>query len=334
MFFREKKSRYGEAVPDWRKVIPQVVKMGDSKPVGRRKWREYTRLFCVLLSAFTMFVVIAVVAERLANGGDEGDGLSFSRLEVATNGALDETWVRDFLGIRETRSDVGVIALREKLESYPQIRKARVVREGGATLRIELQERAAVARFRSGDGRIFNVGDDGILFPSETYFSAIQDKLPFVTDVEISQSENGINAIANADLLLDFLNVVRRNYSGMRCSWEAVSARDLPKKLLPVRFLQPWAVLRVKPAFPSQPGLPRVKEIVFSAQNFRNELALLGASDSLEKIRGYYERVPEEREKDHKIVFITNRKNARRPVLEMRIIPLSGTSGAGRMRDI
>ena len=37
--------------------------------------------------------------------------------------------------------------------------------------------------------------------------------------------------------------------------------------------------------------------------------------------------------KNSKIVFITNRKNTRRPVLEMRIIPLQETRGSGRMRD-
>lgn len=330
MFFREKKSRYGDAVPDWRKVIPQVVKItGESEPAGGKKWREYARMFFVLLSAFTMFVVIAVVAERLANGGEDDERLSFARMKLTTNGALEEAWVRDFLNLRESAS--GVIALRKKLETYPQIRKARVVREGGNALRIELQERAAIGRFRDGDGRVFNIGDDGVLFPAETYFTAIQDKLPFITDVEVTQQKNGFRTISNADVLLDFLNFVRRNYSEMRCSWESVSAKELPQKLLPMHFIQPWAVLRVK-SFPmTEPGLPRVREIVFSAQNFRDELALMGATDSMKKIREYYEQAPEEREKEHKIVFITNRKNARRPVLEMRIIPLQGTHGSGRM---
>lgn len=329
MFFRKKKSRYGEAVPDWRKVIPQVVKMGDTQPGGTRKWREYFRIFFVLSSAFVMFVVIAVVAERLANGGEDNERLSFAQVKLVTNGALEEAWIRDFLNIRSAPSSV--IALRKKLESYPQIRKARVVREDGNTLRIELQERAAIARFRTEDGRVLNVGDDGVLFPSETYFTAIQDQLPFVSDVEIAAIDGGLEAVANADLLLDFLNVVRRDYPEMRRFLERVSAKDLPQKLLPMRFVQPWAVLRVKPAFPQDSGLPRVREIVFSAQNFRSELALMGSSDSLAKIREFYERAPEEREREHKIVFVTNRKNTRRPVLEMRIIPIRATHGTGRM---
>ena len=333
MFFRKRKSRGGEAVPDWRKVIRQDVKMGDTSVAeGRRRW-EYFRVFFVLLSAFTMFVVIALVAERLANGGEEEERLSFARMKLMTNGAIEENWVRDFLNIREARSNVSVISLRKKLESYPQIRKARVVREGGNVLRIELQERAAIARFRAEDGRIFNIGDDGILFPAETYFATIQDTLPFVLDVEIAQDKNGFESIVNADLLLDFLNVVRRNYPKIRCNWESVSAKDLPHKLLPMHFAQPWAVLRVKPSFPPELGLPRVREIVFSAQNFRKELALLASADSMKKIREHYERFPAEREKSSKIVFITNRKNTRRPVLEMRIIPLQETRGSGRMRD-
>lgn len=333
MFFRERKSRHGSAVPDWRKVIPQVVKIkGDSKPAGDKKWREYSRMFFVLLTAFTMFIVIAVVAERLANGGDENERLSFARVELTTNGALEETWVRDFLNIREARSSV--IGLRKKLESYPQIRKARVVRRGGNSLHIELQERVAVARFRGADGRIFNVGDDGVLFPSETYFTAIQDKLPFVCDVEIAKNPNGFDVIADADLLLDFFNVVRRNYSELRCSWESVSARDLPQKLLPLRFPQPWAVLRVKPLRTADSAWPCVREIVFSAQNFRDELALLNSAESLKKIREHYSQFPEEYEKEHKIVFIFNRKNARRPFLEMRIIPLQRAHGIGRTRDV
>ena len=334
MFFRKKKSRGGNAVPDWRNVIPQVVKMGDTQPVRTRKWREYFRVFFGLLSALAMFFVIAVVAERLANGGEEDVRLSFTRLKLETNGALEKAWVSDFLGIRESRANVSVIALRKKLESYPQIRKARVVREEGNTLSIELQERAAIARFCTEDGRILNVGDDGVLFPAETNFASIQETLPFVLDVELTKLENGFDAICNVDLLLDFLNVVRRNYLKMRCSWKSVSAKSLPRTILPMHFVQPWAVLRVTPLESAEPELPKIREIVFSAQNFRDELALLGSSDSIAKIREYFSRVPAESEKEYRIVFIVNRKNSRRPILEMRIIPLQEPRTNGRMRNL
>lgn len=335
MFFRKRKSRYGNAVPDWRKEIPQIVKMGNTQPVRPRKWREYFRLFFVLASGLAMVFLIAGVAERLANGDDEEDGLLFPRLKLVTNGALEEAWVRDFLEIREARASAGVIALRKKLESYPQIRRARVVREGGNVLRIELQERSAIARFRREDGRILNVGDDGVLFPAETYFASVQETLPFVYDVEFAKSESGFDVIRNADLLLDFLNVVRRNYPEMRRTWESVSAKDLPRVLLPMHLSQPWAVLRVKPFPPDQADFPRVREIVFSAQNFRDELALLGSPDSIRKIREYFSRLQEESSKEYKIVFITNRKNVRRPILEMRIIPVRETrNGGARMRNL
>ena len=322
MFFRKKKSRGKAAVPDWRRTIPQIVKIGDTGSAKKLWWRSFRRASGVAASALAMILLTAVVAERLANGGDDsGRRIRIARLNLTTDGALDEAWVRAFSGVGESGADVSVSALRKKLESYPQIRRARVSRDDGDALRVELEERVALARFRDADGKIFIVGDDGVLFPAETHFGTVEAEYPFVEDAVPATLPNGFRTLAETPPLMEFLNFAFREHRATLKGWESVSAKDLAKSPFPARFPQPWRLLRVRPrpaADVPADGAPRIRirEIVFSAQNFREEFALFDSEDCAKKLRGRFDP-----DRTYRVVFISNRKNERRPITEMRLVP-------------
>lgn len=323
MFFPKKSTRKTQIVPDWRKVIPQTVKYGDTTDSGKKRLRDYLNTVFAVSALLVMLVILAVVADRVVNGEPVADTrFAMTRLTVETDGALTEKWVRDFTNIREQGADISLTALQRKLERYPQILKARVYRGSGNALRVVLNERTAIARFRQSNGETVLLGSDGVLFPAGTYFKNIQEDLPFVSDIPVPE-QGELKAINNMPVL-DFLNFTLQNYPHMLREWESVSGRDVQQTMLPAKFFQPWAVLRVKPYFNPDSELPNIGEIVFSAQNFREELKLLGSPDTTKKVREHLSHFPSSREKKHRIIFIINRKNERQPHLEMRIIPVRG----------
>lgn len=328
MFFRKRESRRAPIVPDWRKVIPQAPKIGDTASAKDRQRRSYLQTFFVLISAVTMVVIIAVVTERLLNGGGSDASLPMSRLSLETNGALTEPWVRDFVNPQGKDSDISVIALQRKLESYPQIRRAQVSRGNGNTLRIRLEERMALARIRLANGKLAMLGDDGVLFPAETYFKNVQNDFPLVTDV-LPNTQEPVRVVTNP-ALLDFLNFTLKNYPRALHEWESISGKDIQDPLFSADLPQPWAVLHVKPYMNPDSGFPNIREIIFSAQNFREELKLLCSPDTARKVREHFERNAGSAGKKHRIVFVVNRKNERLPHLEMRIIPIQSERRSGR----
>lgn len=331
MFFRKRKSRRTQVVPDWRKVIPQTPTIGDTSSAKKRRRRSYLQTFFVLVSSVIMVLIIAVVADRLLNGDGSEMRFRMTRLSVETNGALTEAWVQGFAGPQGQDADVSVVALQRKLESYPQIRQAQVSRRRGNTLHIRLQERTALARVRLTNGQVAMLGDDGVLFPAETYFKNVQSDFPFVTDI-LPASQEPVRAIDNKPLL-DFLNFTLKNHPRMLREWESISARDIREPLFSDRFAQPWAVLHVKPYFNPDSEFPNIRELVFSAQNFREELKLLCSPDTADKVHAFFEQNPEARERRHRIVFIMNRKNERTPILEMRIVPAQQERGNRRSHN-
>lgn len=323
MFFPKKKTRKTQIVPDWRKVIPQAVKYGDTDSSRKKRLKNYLNTVFAVVALLTMLIILAVVADRVVNGKPAEDmRFSMTKLMVETDGALTEKWVRDFANIRERGADISLTALQRKLEHYPQIQKAQVYRGSGNALRIVLKERTAIARFRQPDGKTVLLGSDGILFPSETYFKNVQEDFPFVTDILLP--ERGELKTINNTPILNFLNFTLQNYPHMLREWESVSGKDIQQTMLPAKFFQPWAVLRVKPYFNPASKLPNICEIVFSAQNFREELKLLGSPDTAKKVQKFLSEHPNSREKKYRITFIINRKNERQPHLEMRIIPVRG----------
>lgn len=323
MFFPKKKTRKAQIVPDWRKVIPQAVRYGDTDGSRKKRLKNYLNTVFAVGTLLVVLMILAVVADRVVNGEPaEETRFAMTKLTVETDGALTEKWVRDFANIRERGADISLTALQRKLERYPQILKARVYRGNGNALRIVLKERTAVARFRQPDGKTVLLGSDGVLFPAETYFKNVQEDFPFVTDI-LLPGRGELKTIDNAPLL-DFLNFTLQNYPHMLRGWESISGKDVQQSMLPAKFFQPWAVLRIKPYFNPDSELPNINEIVFSAQNFREELKLLGSADTAKKVRDFLSEHPNSREKKYRITFIINRKNERQPHLEMRIIPVRG----------
>lgn len=318
MFSKKKEARSEAHVPDWKKIVAQRVRIGnETKSAKKRRFRNFFRASLMGIVAAAVLALMVFVWTK-TTGTEAENEMTPLVIKLKTDGFLDEAWLRAWANVPAGTREVGIVALRKKLETYGQIKQAEIVRGRGNSLQITLKERAGVARVQLGN-RVEIVASDGILFPAETFVSA-QNRLPFITGATVVAGANGRESLQNIDVLLKFLAAVRRDYSHFLLEWESISIKDLPARILDADT--PWAVLRVKPLAEAQnPGFPRLREIVFSAQHFEKELALLGSPDAQAKIEQRF--AEENRDKLYDIVFLTNRKHAHRTFQEMHIIPIS-----------
>ena len=324
MFFRKKKSRARNIVGDWRTTIRQNIRTGGTSSAKRRLFYGWAKTLTVCTITVGAFALFAIVWAKMTSDASE-DGFAPLKIEMRTDGVLDEKWFHAWTGVDFGSRDVSITQLRKKLERYGQVKNAEVTRGRGNSLRVVLRERNAVGRLAFADGSVKMLADDGVLFPAETFVIA-QDKLPFITGARTEERADGLEQARGIAPLLKFLAIVRRDFPEMLLEWRSVSVKDLPDEIYEEKFPQPWAVIRVK-TIPERmnPAFPPISEIVFSAQNFEEELALWGAQDTQAKLEKRF--TDEDRGKQpHRVVFITNRKNAHRPIPETRIIPLSDSS--------
>ncbi|MCD8283793.1 MAG: hypothetical protein LUD39_02455 [Opitutae bacterium] len=318
MPFPKKKSRKPQATW-WYQEIPQRVRLGTSEEARRRKRRVILQMAVSLFGTLAVFVAaVWLVFEMLHD--DDVSAFSVVRLEYRTDGALEEDWVREFTGLTLDSGGQSPIELRRKLESYPQILEAQVSRDEKNLLKISLKERSGIARvFDGAEEKI--LASDGVLFPKETSFSMTQDRLPLVLDAKFFDDASGLRKIANGDVLLRFLETVRRDHITLLAEWESISVHDLPDELFSDELSQPWAVLHVREHDNLRSAaFPKISEIVFSAQNFEKELELWDSTDTQMKLEKHFANT-NSKPASMRVVFISNAKNIHHPIPEIRIIP-------------
>ncbi len=320
MSSRNKKSRKPQE--DWWYItVPQHVEFGTSEEARRRHRNEVLRMTIAFIGGTLVFVFLVWLGFRIAEEmKHEENSFSIVRLEYQTDGALEEEWVRKYTGLTLKSGIQNPIELRRKLENYPQILEAQVSRDDKDLIKISLRERYGIARVYDGSEEKI-LSSDGVLFPKETGFAMTQNALPLVLDANFYDDEHGFRHLANGDVLLDFINEVRQSHPALMTEWESISMRDLPDELFSEEFPQPWAVIRVKERRNLRGNtLPKISEIIFSAQNFGEELRLWDSSDTQTKLEKYFQN--EKTKPDSvRVVFISNEKNIHNPIPEIRIIP-------------
>lgn len=308
---------------DWRN-LPQGVAIGsDTRSSRRLRSRVVFRwVFTLLLSVGIVGVFVYTWREMMS---DESAELSPSTHAAAPefvnpDGVLNEKWMREWTDFDTAAGTPNLSFLQRRLLEYPQIRDARVERVADGKIRVSVRERRPVARLVSDDGNVRLVAEDGVIFPAAT-FPPGQAMLPKLRDAQILADEKtGFERVAGIAVLAEFLNLARKNYSGLYVDWDEISLRDLPADARGARL--PWAFLRVTPKESSQnPALPRIEEIVFSANRFREDLKLFAGAVNDGTVANVLASAGTPRPLGYRISFITNRKNPRREFREMRMVP-------------
>jgi cell division septal protein FtsQ len=195
----------------WRD-IPQHVKPRAMSREGRRR---YLMAGLKTAAAIGVLTVVGVGAVWLARTWTS-DRVWFSsvsgqspvkKLVLQTNGRLNEQWVRDTLALpaKVTLMELDLAALQARLEQPSQVEKVTVSKVLPDALKIELWERAPVARLRAPDGNILLVARDGISFPGLGFTPEAMDALPLLTGVELDAAGALPKRLPGMDTVADLL---------------------------------------------------------------------------------------------------------------------------------
>ncbi len=296
---------------DWRKLIPQDVNTVPRGTMGRRRaarsWAQ----------GATVLALLGLMAAVLWFALDDAPAGPSARpaLRLRTDGFLAPADVAAVAFPAAAPSGLDVVALRQAVESDPQVLSARVRRLADGSLDIELRERLAVARLEApaGAGGWRLLGADGVPFAGRGYPVQAVRNLPAVVDLP-AESEGGARRSGGLELAAAFLSAARASYPALVADWQSVSLRDA----FDGRADIPGATLRVALRPSSQPAdRPALAEVVFSTREWARELPLLASIGIDERLRAPGMTSPAYVLKLH----IRNRSQPGTVTMEPRLVP-------------
>lgn len=298
---------------DWRKLVPQDVQRVPAGATGRRRaarsWASGA-MVAVLLLGMGGVVWIALDTEASPPA---------AVLRFRTDGFLPEAFARQAVRPAGSDGNRDVAAIRESLESDPQVLSAKVRRLGDGAIEIELRERLAVARLEypqpDGKSQLRLLGADGVTFVGAGYPVQAVRNLPVVTDLPSDALRAGAKS-AGLELAAALLAAARTGYPRLHRDWESVSLRDC----FDGRADIPGASLRVRLRPSSQPpDRPALVEVIFSNAEWPRELSLLAGLGLEDLLRRPGLTAPAYVLKLH----IRNRSQPGTVTLEPRLVPAS-----------
>ncbi|MBQ2731825.1 MAG: hypothetical protein IJF68_02090 [Opitutales bacterium] len=304
---------------EWRALPQNVVLSGDTKSGKRQRVYEILRKFSVVLLVGGIASLLAYVwIDMMAGLSDEEKNPVAVHFEN-NGGLLDEAWFRAWTEFDENAAP-NLHHLRDRLLAHPQISAARVLRRPDGMLRVDVLERKPVARLEDDDSGVRFVAADGVVFSSDAW-AVRQSGLPILRDVRRAiDSKTGFDCVPVMAKLADFIETARTSYRKLFEEWDTISLRDFPSDERDIA--RPWSLISVVPfAAVQNPGHAKIKEYVFSATRFREDLKLLASA----RANGTWDMVlsAPTRAPAYRVLFITNRKNPMKEFREMRLIPLS-----------
>ena len=135
------------------------------------------------------------------------------KIYYKTNGQLSARWLQSFLALAPNTEmmAVDIFALKEKLESHPQIIQADVERNFPNELRVQLSEQIPVLRLvlmdQKGRQQLKLVSESGSIFTPIGYQARDLKKLPFVRPYKSSEGKYfPIRGVARVSELLQQFN--------------------------------------------------------------------------------------------------------------------------------
>ncbi len=269
---RRRDSYLGPADRDWRNLVPQDVNRVPADELGRRRAvRSRLPALLGLLVLVLLAGLLWIVLEDSAPSGRV-------TLRYKTDGFLPVAFVRRIVVSGADGATRDVRAIKADLESDNQVLLAEVIRRADGSLDVSLRERVAVARIGLAEGGpivVRIVSPDGRTFAGLGYPESVMRELPEIRDFRMT-GEGDRLAVEGLEVVGPFLLAARQDYARFYHQWAAVSLRDC----FGAQEDAPGSNLNVTIRAASQPtDRPSLAGIVFSAANWRQELALLPRID-------------------------------------------------------
>jgi cell division protein FtsQ len=154
---------------------------------------------------------------------------------VITDGVLTQKWAAGVLGVPKGVSlmALDLIALREKLTAFGQVRLAVLTRSFPDTLVITLQERTPVARIQASEGlgqtRQLMVAKDGTVYEGIGYDRPLVASLPWLDGVRLVRAKDapGFAPLAGMEEVSALLTTAQLQAPHLYRTWMVVSLERL-----------------------------------------------------------------------------------------------------------
>lgn len=312
-FFSPRRDAFmGPADRDWRQLVPQDVRRLPSDELGRKRAAR-SRLPLVL--ALTCF---AVVAAAIWVSIDDTTTLVVGNAKVRykTDGFFPEAEVQRLLSQGPDGAGKDVATIKADLQAELQIASADVRRRGDGSLEVFLRERKAVAKIASLPGSgpmvVRLISPEGVQFMGAGYPTEAVRNLPEIVDYRTLGAGDKVT-IEGIEVAGPFLLAAQTTQPQLYRQWTTLSLRDC----FGAQEDSPGSNLRVGLRRGGQPtDRPVLTEVIFSTNNWRNELSILARLDVEALLRRPGVTAPAYVLK----LSIQNRTSAR-PIPEPRLVP-------------
>lgn len=153
------------------------------------------------------------------------------KVNLRTDGVLDETWVRQTLAVPEGTSlmELDLPALQDRLMVTGQVRSAVVARKFPDTLTVKLEERTPVLRLAVRTGaddeslRTFVVARDGVVYSGIGYSEELETSLPYLDGVKLRRENGQFLPVEGMEKVAELLGAVHDNAPELYREFQSVS---------------------------------------------------------------------------------------------------------------
>jgi cell division protein FtsQ len=221
----------------WREIRQEVKPRAMSRRGRRRRRLEW---FKITLLCLAVGGVIAGGSFAYSTWHRDRSALALMvksepvrEISVITDGTLGREWVEELFMLPRTSTlmELDLPKLRDRLESFGQVRRAVVTRRFPDMLVVTLQERTPVARVQveDHDGRLqqYFVAKDGAVYAGVNYDAKMIATLPWLDGVRLARAGQGFAPIAGMDTVADLLVTAQLQAPALYREWMIVSLAHL-----------------------------------------------------------------------------------------------------------
>lgn len=222
----------------WREIRQEVQPRAMSRKGRRRQqlgWFKAGLLFTSMaLAAWGIYEIVYAwetdrTAVTTAVHSDPVRGLE----PFVTDGVLTKEWVDGVLHLPRNSSlmSLDLVALRNRLLSYGQVRGVVLTRNFPDKLGVTLQERTPVARVQAADAsghpQQLLVAKDGVVYEGINCDLQMLGTLSFLDGIKLMRSASGFRPIEGMDVVSDLLATAQLQAPHLYRGWQVVSLARL-----------------------------------------------------------------------------------------------------------
>lgn len=305
-------------------AVPGLTELrrGEAGSAKRGRLRNVALRFALMGGFFCAVIGVAWLAwDYTTPGGDHP--VKVPEVKFESDGFLDKAWLSSKVDLSVSQP---LARIKESLEAEPQVREVIVTRAPDESIAIKVAERTPVARLlvRLPDGSTEArlVGTDGVLFRGINVGHMTFANLPLLEGAKPRTGGAHDHVyIEGFEPVAGFLTLARERHVSLYREWLRISLRDYHG-----RPDAPGALIRVKPRLNTQaPDSAAIVEILFSPTRERYAVELHNLDFNMRQgVALKLREVDRARFPAYILdMSIWNVSNARRPVPEPRLIPVS-----------